>query len=849
MAVRNIDITLPGANNWEHTVAVGKSFKATASVVPSTATVKTLNWYAVDEEGNPSDVVSVKNGTVKALKAGEALVIVESTDGNYAINSFKVVVTEKPAAKVVINNGEKTAVITRHHDGYVEFTPTFTVLGADSTTDGVSQDVKITVAGTNGKYVEKWQDGDGQWYFSVNRAGKYTVKATTTDGTNKSATITVDVQQHVIDMQPTAPKGVTVVDESTWAVNVGTAFTPTAVYNFGEKLLAPTAAAKKFTVSLDPDTAAHSPYETGVALEDCITISGTKITAKVRGVYRLLFTPVSACEECAAETKAITLKVLYKNSTDLTNVTVRTNKGVIDEDNTLYLRTGVQAQLTAMINGVKANTKKVELYWKATDVRTGATQYGILDSYTGKLNLTGVEPGTELEIKCFAYDIYDKYNDNSDRPATIRVVVTEKLTKDDIGLVEVLDSDNMVPVTEQSYTLSYGDIYAVVSRLDGKFTFKSSNAKIVSIVEGYDLAGFETLLRPTGTGTATITVTANDGSGVKNTFKVKVVAEEVPVKAVVPSAKAFTISTGNTFAFGYSLTPAKAGMTVSNPVVKWTVSDPSLMAFVDPSTGETTETAQTYGMEDTVYLQALGTRTGKVTVTGTAMDGSKKTVKVTVNICAGNSTDLLSYFDLSTPANTPNDGVDGQAVLTWGKSMQLKATYTPRKAKNVTLIWDVVGIDVETGEEILNPAGITVKNGKVTVAKATASLTPFTGVIRVTARTAQQYYDGSEYYSFERSQEILVKAPLTSVKLTAPATLYPGETAQIVPQLGLAAGATAEDYPLLWTVNDAKLAEIDSEGNLTIKDTAPIGKSVKVTAQTLDGTGKKATVTVKIANS
>ena len=71
--------------------------------------------------------------------------------------------------------------------------------------------------------------------------------------------------------------------------------------------------------------------------------------------------------------------------------------------------------------------------------------------------------------------------------------------------------------------------------------------------------------------------------------------------------------------------------------------------------------------------------------------------------------------------------------MQWGKAIQLKATVVPPQAKNKTIGWEVYGYDEVSGQYVKDPAGITVKNGKITVAKASTKLTPFEGKIMVKA--------------------------------------------------------------------------------------------------------------------
>ena len=397
VAVQYIQLTLPAATYGdfgpEVSVAVGKSVKATTAVTPADATIKTLKWSAWTDETmqEATDVVSVSGGTVKGLKPGRAFVHAMTTDGTGRGTGFFVNVVN-PAAKVVINDGEKTAVITRHHDGYVDFTPTFTVLGADSTTDGVSQDVKITVAGTNGKYVESSQDEYGQWHFSVNRAGKYTVKATTTDGTNKSATITVDVQQHVFDFAANPPKNTqTYVDENgdtVWVVKAGTTVTPQVVYNYGDKLLAPVSAAKKYTITATD----FAPADTAVAQESCLTFNTarTNVKAVQPGLYTLEIKAVEIenCENPSTPTY-VKLKVIPKNSVEFVNVWLKMNGTYIDS---MYAGTapqGVTVTLTPYLGDVKATNIITE--WGELVSAEGNT--GTATFASGKLNLKNAQPG------------------------------------------------------------------------------------------------------------------------------------------------------------------------------------------------------------------------------------------------------------------------------------------------------------------------------------------------------------------------------------------------------------------------------------------------------------------------
>lgn len=840
IAVRNVSLTLP-ENSYEQTVAVGRTIKATATVSPSTATVKKLNWYVEDEydmDGNAADIVSVSNGTVKGIAPGTAKVWVRATDGSDMADYFEVTVTEKPANKVVLAGGTKTITIPFHDGEPSVFAPRIEVLGKDGTTDGVCQDVKITVGGRNAKYVnvwfdDTWNEGAGAWRFDAERAGKYTITAAAKDGSGKKATMTVNVQQHVFDIRALPPANTPTLGENYWIVQSGKTITPKVVYNWGEKIFAP--AVKGYTIEAYNEEA-QAAIDNGTLK---LNAKKTAVTGFVTGTepqtFALKLVSDCGCGDRQPAEFTLYLQVMPKGSVDMTNLGIDCAVGYDNENtNTVYLRKGLKAQFNIFANGIKV-TSGVTQEWRVTDENGNDCTSFI--SQKGLLNLANAEEGKTYTVECIVTDVVS----GNSGTAIKQVEVTRKIAKTEIGLVDE-NGTNLAERTDILPTTDYVD--AFVPGIAGGvavFSFKSSNAKIIEV----DTAarGREIRLVPKGTGTATITVTAQDGSNVSATFKVKVNPQAVPVKAIVPQTKTITIGRGQPAAFDFALTTAK-GDAPSHCEVEWTSSDPDLMRF--GQYGD--ETQLTTGEKDTVYLNPQG-KAGKVTITGTALDGSKKTVKVTVNLVEENTTDVIWDMDLSTPANTPNDGVDGQAVLTWGKSMQLKATYHPAKSKNVTLVWTVEGYDEENDEFFENPAGVTVKNGKVTVAKSTATFTPYHGYLRVTARTAVKYINEfDEFLPVYAEQMLYIKAPVASVKIeNAPKTMYIGQSIHLAAYLELALNAPIDAYPVMWSVNDSKLAEIDYAGRLTIKEDAPAGKSVKVTAQAADGSGKKATATIKIA--
>ena len=831
-------------------IAKGKSVKLLADIAPATATVKTLKWTAWADENCtvPSDIVTVSAGKVTTKDVGEAYILAEATDGSENWVKQKIVVTDA-TAKVQIGDGTtKSQTIYGHDDDYACTRLPILVMNADGETDTVSQDVEITVTGTNAKYAYFSKTPEGAYDFKFLRSGTYTIKATAKDGSGKYATFKVTVQQHLFSsdgLTVKPPKGITTIDHNSntyWVVKAGTTITPAVTFNGGQKAYAPSADAKKYTI----EPVDFMPADSTLTPEQCFTITGTKVKLLQPGYYSFEAEANEPCDDCAGNVVEMFIKVIPTNGVDVLEdalIEFTANKGFRDEDGTTFhVVTGAKVKFTPTMYGAKMPIG-VTTAWSAY---VESTDTPVAISTSGELNLAGVAAGENVIVDFVLTDKADATNTTAE---TLTVKVKEKLAPTDIQLV-VPTIDGYVPITQRTYLPSEDDIYAyvvtkgTVSDYDS-YTFKSSNTKVLQIETHPDLYGFETILKIVGTGTSTITVTANDGSGVKQTFKVTVGKEAVSVKQISATATNITVSSGRHVAIKTKLIPTVAGQEVSYPMVKWTVSDENMLSLLDQDDYEKAELIVPVGTDQWTELRFKPlAQSGKVTITGTALDGSKKTVKITVNIVPEGEGKVLEDFLLTLPANAPDEGMN-MPVLTWGKSLQIKATTMPSTVKQKALVWSVYAVD-DDGNETPNPAGITVKDGKVTVAKASTTLTPYEGWIKVVAEPAVW---GDTFNLEAQEMYIKVKAPLSKITITGADTLYPGAECQLTADMIFNASATVTDtdnYPILWSVNNTKLAEIDENGVLTIKEDAKVGSTVKVTAATQDGSGKKATVSIKI---
>ena len=267
-------------------------------------------------------------------------------------------------------------------------------------------------------------------------------------------------------------------------------------------------------------------------------------------------------------------------------------------------------------------------------------------------------------------------------------------------------------------------------------------------------------------------------------------------------------------------------------------------------------------------IEFTALRAGKTTLTGKALDGSGKTVKIAVTVAYNTQT---TYFDIRVPAGTANGGVLGQAVLAWGKSIKLSQRFNSG-AKNKTVVWSVEAAE-KNGDTFVTTdgqtKGITVKSGTVTAANpAKAMPAPYSGWIKVTAKSNYQLYnhESGMFEYVEDAQYIYVVQPVTKISLSQ-IVVSEGEyvtkeissvTAKCGQKIRLAqspytfkatyrtynnlTGTGAQIKDFVWTSGNSRLATVDpygvvtggnKKGTVTIKvmaqDGTKVAKTVKIT--------------------
>ena len=156
-----------------------------------------------------------------------------------------------------------------------------------------------------------------------------------------------------------------------------------------------------------------------------------------------------------------------------------------------------------------------------------------------------------------------------------------------------------------------------------------------------------------------------------------------------------------------------------------------------------------------------------------------------------------------------------------GKSVQLKATVTPSKAANKAVTWKSSNTKYATVSS----------NGKVMTKTAGKGKN-----VTITA-TAKDGSKVSGSYKIKIAKGIVKK-----VKITAPKTVTAGKSVKLKVKVTATAGAYKT---LSWTSSNTKYATVSASGKVTAKKNGK-GKTVKITAKAMDGSGKKAVVKLKI---
>ena len=161
-------------NKTEASLKVTETITLVATVLPELTTNKSVTW----KSSNNAVATVSENGVVTAVATGEAIITATTTDGSNLSASAKIIVDPTLAESVTLNIDK----VTLKANETIELTAT--VLPELCTNKSVawqSSDDKVAVVDANG-------------LVTAIGVGEATITATTTDGSNLSATCTITVE-------------------------------------------------------------------------------------------------------------------------------------------------------------------------------------------------------------------------------------------------------------------------------------------------------------------------------------------------------------------------------------------------------------------------------------------------------------------------------------------------------------------------------------------------------------------------------------------------------------------------------------------------------------------------------
>lgn len=267
-------------------------------------------------------------------------------------------------------------------------------------------------------------------------------------------------------------------------------------------------------------------------------------------------------------------------------------------------------------------------------------------------------------------------------------------------------------------------------------------------------------------------------------------AQDVPVSSVELDRNRLSLAVGEDDMLEAIVLPENA----TNRSVSWSSSNPAV-AVVDK-----------YGVIDAVGR-------GKAIITVVSRDGTNKkaTCEVTVNGEGANEEVKVSRIRLNAPSKK----------IAAGKKVKLTAVITPSNASNKALIWRSGDAKIATVDNNGNVAINKKAGGRSVVITATAAdgsgvkgtyqITAMKGVVKKVAVSGAK--------SVKAGKSIKLKAKVTATKKA--------------------------NKGVKWTSSNKKYATVSSSGKVKTYKSGK-GKKVKITAKATDGSGKKASITIKI---
>lgn len=253
-------------------------------------------------------------------------------------------------------------------------------------------------------------------------------------------------------------------------------------------------------------------------------------------------------------------------------------------------------------------------------------------------------------------------------------------------------------------------------------------------------------------------------------------------------------------------------------VKKITVSAPT--TYVDLSGSKTLQLKATCDPEDAIADVTWSSSSSKIaTVDASGLVTARKTGKVTITATAKDGSKVKGSITLRVVSGVTGLTIEGAGSVAAGKSITLKAVMMPADATEKGVVWSV-----DCDKSIASIS----QSGKLTTKKVSGITT-----ITVTAVSKQNS-------AIRATHTVTIRPVTTGLAISAPRLTIDLAS----PTLQLTAKCIPEDasQQVAWSTSNKRIATVDANGVVT----ALKAGTVTITATATDGTGVRAKFTVKV---
>ena len=624
-----------------------------------------------------------------------------------------------------------------------------------------SETLLATVQPYNAAQCVFWQSSNTN-VATVDQNGKVTaksvgtanIKATTTDGTNLSASCIVAV------------KGITEITLNK---------TTTSIFAGGSETLIATIAPS----NVINKTLTWSSSNTNVATVD----QNGKVSAKLVGNATITATATDgsgASATCQVTVKGITGISLNKTTTSifaggsetliatiapsnvinktLTWSSSNTNVATVDQNGKVTAKLVGYATITATATDGSGASATCQVTVKGiTGILLNKTTTSIFVGGTETLIATITPSNVINKALTWSSSNTNVATVNQNGKITAKAAGNATITataEDGSGVsaschVYVTIPVSSITLSQASVSINKGNTYTIYATVlpsnatNKTLTWTSSNTSIATVDQNGKVTA-------KSAGTATITATATDGSNANASCLVTIT---IPVNSIVLSQTYVSINQGETLTLSTTVYPANA----TNKSIEWSSSNTSI-ATVDQNGKVTAKSA------------------GTATITATAADGSGITASCQVSVTIPVSSIILSQTSVN---------------IHQGKAFTISPTVYPANATNKSIEWSSSNTSIATVDQ----------NGKVTAKSA--------GTATITATAT----DGS---GITASCLVTVIIPVSSINLNqTTASIYQNSTITLSPTV-LPTNAT--NKTLNWQSSNTYIATVDQNGLVTARN-------------------------------